>query len=134
MVVGTGPGSFTGLRIGLATAKTIAYSLGIPLVGIQTTVALGKADGQADAIVTLPAGAADRYVHRTTAADNQPQLVPGMDVEPDAIAIDIDRALQPGERVIVTIDLARAPSPETQGGAVALGPQPSTWQSLELGS
>ena len=38
-----GPGSFTGLRVGLATAKTLAWSLGIPLVGIPTTDALRRA-------------------------------------------------------------------------------------------
>lgn len=47
-------------------------------------------------------------------------------------AIDIDSALLPGARVIVTIDLTRALSPDTEGGPVAVGPQPSTWRSLEL--
>jgi len=36
IVVARGPGSFNGLRVGISTAKGIAFSLGIPIVGIST--------------------------------------------------------------------------------------------------
>ncbi|UCC90551.1 MAG: tRNA (adenosine(37)-N6)-threonylcarbamoyltransferase complex dimerization subunit type 1 TsaB [Dehalococcoidia bacterium] len=36
IIVAKGPGSFNGLRIGVSTAKGLAFSLGIPIVGIST--------------------------------------------------------------------------------------------------
>lgn len=65
IVVGTGPGAFTGLRVGLATAKALAYGLGIPIAGVATSEALLAAvapdDGRRLALL-LPAGPSDRVL------------------------------------------------------------------------
>lgn len=40
VAVSIGPGSFTGLRIGLATAKALAYAWGIKIIGVPTLLAM----------------------------------------------------------------------------------------------
>lgn len=53
IIVSIGPGSFTGLRIGLATAKSMAYGLQIPIVGVMTMKAMAYNAMYADRLIAV---------------------------------------------------------------------------------
>jgi tRNA threonylcarbamoyladenosine biosynthesis protein TsaB len=110
VVAGTGPGGFTGLRVGLAMAKTLAHGLGVPIVAVATTEALAAAafgpGAAGTAVVALPAGPADRYLATVivdaagvTRAEGPPRLV-----APADFAAAIAASVAAGAR-FVAVDL-----------------------------
>ena len=72
VAVGSGPGSFTGLRVAMALAKGLAVGLRIPIVGVPSLEAWLDADPDATAAVAR-AGAREAYV--LARGDDQPRIV-----------------------------------------------------------
>src|SRR5207302_5277280 len=79
LAVSIGPGSFTGLRIGLALAKGIAFAGGLPLVGVPTLEALAHvADASPGETICAALDARKREVYAAlfTATDAGPRRLP----------------------------------------------------------
>lgn len=67
-----GPGSFTGLRIGIATLKALAASLQRPCIGIPTLQAVAHAAGPSSATVALlPAGRGEVFAQLFSVSEDE---------------------------------------------------------------
>ena len=65
LVVVNGPGSFTGTRVGLSTAKGLAHAAGVPIVAISRLAVLASLDDkQEDYLALLDAGRNEFYARR----------------------------------------------------------------------
>jgi tRNA threonylcarbamoyl adenosine modification protein YeaZ len=103
VIVGDGPGSFTGLRIGIAFAKGLCRACGLPLLAGPSLLgaALGASDGQGTVLVEYDALRGDVYraVYRFTAGPD------GSAMELPAVA---DRPAPAGRGA--TIEVLSAPA------------------------
>jgi tRNA threonylcarbamoyladenosine biosynthesis protein TsaB len=77
LVVGTGPGSFTGVRMGLAAARGLAFALDLRLAGVSTLDAL--AAGAPGALPVVDAGRREVF----TLVDGNPAVA-----APDELRIE----------------------------------------------
>lgn len=109
VAVSGGPGSFTGLRIGMSSAKGLSRSLGIPLVVVPTFEALAEAvrtsrEGLGNLLIALDARQGDFYVQRF-------DLEPGRAVAAEAAGIvalqDLAERCRQWDPDLVVTDVSR---------------------------
>jgi len=111
--ISMGPGSFTGLRIGLAAAKGLAMAADLPLVGISSLDALSLACmghvGQVCPVLDARKEEVYAALYETPAPDRYPRrLCPDRAVRPEELTASIDRpTLVAGPAVAIYEDVFR---------------------------
>lgn len=90
---GRGPGSFTGVRIGISVAQGLAFGVGVPLIGISTLAAMAQGayrlDGAEQVLTAIDARMNEVYFGRYELIDGRMQLVGDEVVSDPAALVDV---------------------------------------------
>ncbi|WP_344709586.1 tRNA (adenosine(37)-N6)-threonylcarbamoyltransferase complex dimerization subunit type 1 TsaB [Sphingomonas humi] len=96
VLVGCGPGSFTGLRVGIAAAHGLSIGWGVPLAGMSTLALLAAGlPGDGPVAVALTGGHGELFVQQFDRGPLRP-LAPVESLSPTAAAAVIDAPLVAG--------------------------------------
>ena len=112
VAVGTGPGSFTGLRVAMAIAKGLAVALDRPIVGVPSLVAWLASAPDADAVLAR-AGARDTYL---LARDDDAIRIVDRD---ELSALLVGRSIVAPAELVEAFGLERATPPSRAAAAIA---------------
>jgi tRNA threonylcarbamoyladenosine biosynthesis protein TsaB len=93
IAVGLGPGSYTGLRVGVTAAKTLAYVTGAPLLGLESLHAIGRSASNSILRMSIIADAQrdELYVADLVRPAPGAPLVPLAETRIEALASWLDR-------------------------------------------
>jgi tRNA threonylcarbamoyladenosine biosynthesis protein TsaB len=126
IVVGCGPGSFTGLRIGIASARGLALALGLPCTGVSTLAALAAGAPGALALIDARRGELFSLDEQGAAVVEQPEgvaarLAPGTVCVGDGARRYRDLLEEAGAAVPPDDDARHAPAARALAGLAAGG-------------
>ena len=122
-VVASGPGSFTGLRVGLAAIKALAEILGKPIAAVSLLEAVARTSGsQGSVMAILDAGRGEVYVGRYQIASDSAQLIGERILRTEELAVETEGSM------IVTPDNTVAEAAQEAGLTI------STIASVDAGT
>ena len=116
IVVSIGPGSFTGLRIGMGTAKAMAYALQIPLYGIMTMDSLVRNVSYTDRTICTVIDAQKKHVYagiyqyedNDLVCQEEPFVIPVSDLLDRGDGIKrIEKLLEDGDTNLTILDISQ---------------------------
>ena len=98
IAVAAGPGSFTGIRIGVAAAKGLAFAADKPAVGVSTLAAMARNVAFCDGLVVCAMDARRQQVYNALfeAKDGQlTRLTPDRAISLEELAAELENDLRP---------------------------------------